>query len=212
MHILTLAHARIRLTLQVSTTRLIVTGKGRHRTRRTQTKVLYRVTAQGVADAHGHYRAVLHISYEPSRPVQATLIIAAQLTDGRATVYRTHLLIAPLSHIPLVVTAPRAVLGGGLLRAHIRTSARAHVRASVQVTVSSVRIIQSGRHRKRVTRTVVLFRSTVQGTADEQGHLTISLRIAFRPAVAVHALLMVTADSRRGIATQNIAVLIEPRR
>jgi hypothetical protein len=81
------AHTLVAITVQVIRTKVVVTGKGRHRKHVTQTWVLYRVSLKGTADAHGRFTGHLRITYRPAKPTQAHVLVSVH--RGRLTASRT---------------------------------------------------------------------------------------------------------------------------
>ena len=58
----------------------------------------------------------------------------------------------------------------------------------MQVVTRKVAVNGQGKHRRRVTRTVVLYQATSQGTANRRGQFTGKLRITYTSAKPVAAL------------------------
>src|SRR5205085_9837437 len=81
-------------------------GKGAHRTRTTRRVVLYHTALHGRADTHGRFSPLLHVAYQPHRPVMATLTVRARTTCSTAT-KRTSLTILPFSRRVPIAYQPR---------------------------------------------------------------------------------------------------------
>jgi hypothetical protein len=81
------ARSQVTITVQVITTTVVVTGKGRHRKHVTQTRVLYRVSLRGLADAHGRFTGRLRITYKAAKPIQAHVLVSVH--RGRLMATRT---------------------------------------------------------------------------------------------------------------------------
>jgi hypothetical protein len=72
------------------------------------------------------------------------------------------------------------------------------------------KVIAAGRGRslRRVVRAVVLYRSTVPGTANAHGHVTGRVRVTSRPPKTVQALVLVTVSTPRGTSTRSSPVTL----
>jgi hypothetical protein len=81
------AQTEVAITVQVITTKVVVTGKGKHRKRVTRTRVLYRTSTRGTADVHGRFTGHLRITYRPANPTQAHVLVSVH--RGRLTATRT---------------------------------------------------------------------------------------------------------------------------
>jgi hypothetical protein len=80
----TAAHAQVTVLLQVVTTKVTVTGTGKHRKRITHTTVLYHAALKGRADAHGTFGGYLHVTYKPKKATPASLAVSAHTAHGTA--------------------------------------------------------------------------------------------------------------------------------
>jgi len=69
----------------VETTRVTLTGKGKHRHRVAQTVVLYEPKVQGMADGQGRFTVRLRVTYKPVRSVQALLAITVRVAHNALT-------------------------------------------------------------------------------------------------------------------------------
>jgi hypothetical protein len=93
----TLPRGQISIVLRVAATHVVLSGKGRHRTRARHTVVLYQLTRQGTANRHGLFTTSVQVTYQPSRPMQATLTVTLRTSSG--TVARTlGVTIQPVHH------------------------------------------------------------------------------------------------------------------
>lgn len=93
----TAPHARISVTLKVTTTTVMIMGKGKHRRHVRHTAVLYHAGIAGPATVHGLFARHLRIAYKPQRPRWALLICAARA--GHRTATRTiGMLLQPSKH------------------------------------------------------------------------------------------------------------------
>lgn len=99
----TVPHARVDGTLRVETTRVMLTGKGKHRHRVVRTVVLYQPKLQGMADGQGRLTAHLRVTYKPVRSVQALLAIAVRVAHDALT-KKVPVMILP---IPVMILPQR---------------------------------------------------------------------------------------------------------
>ena len=83
----TVAHAKARVMLQVTTHKTVVTGKGKHHKKTTRTVVLYTVAVSGKAGSHGRYMGKLLVRYKTTKPTAA--LVTAQVQSGRAKATRS---------------------------------------------------------------------------------------------------------------------------
>jgi hypothetical protein len=81
----TAPHARVTASLDVVVTQVVIHGTGAHRTRTTRRVVLSLTALNGSADAQGRYSPLLHVVYQPNRPVMAALTVRTRTTCGTAT-------------------------------------------------------------------------------------------------------------------------------
>ena len=81
----------------------------------------------------------------------------------------------------------------------------------VQVLTRKTIVTGAGRHRRRVTRSVVAYRTALHGTADRHGRFTARLRIAYRLASLAPARLTVTARKGCRSAAYTLGLTILPR-
>jgi hypothetical protein len=83
----TVAHATVRVLLQVTTHKTVVTGTGKHRKKTTRTVVRYTVAVSGKADGHGRYTGKLRVRFKAAKPTAA--LVTAQVESGRAKATRS---------------------------------------------------------------------------------------------------------------------------
>lgn len=138
-------------------------------------------------------------------PVPPTATATARPTATR-TPHKPH----PSALQLIIHTAQRSVVAGGTLAVRIVTAARAKVTVMIQVIKKTIVVSGRGKHRKRITRTVVLYRTTRQSTVDAHGHLTTNVRIYYRTSRAVQALVSVVARLAHDSATRTAGVTIQP--
>jgi hypothetical protein len=90
----TAGRARVVALVQVLTTRTIVTGRGKQRTKVTHVVVLYQLILHGNATAHGQFTGHARVTYKPSGRVQAGLVVTAQLA-GTTSSGTAHVTLKP---------------------------------------------------------------------------------------------------------------------
>jgi hypothetical protein len=120
----------------------------------------------------------------------------------------------PTPCLPLLLAVrlqQRSVVTGGTLTVGIRTAARASSNVMMQVVTQKTLVTGTGRHRRRVTRSVVLYRTALRGTADRHGRFTARLRIAYRLSMLAPARLTVTALKGCSSAAHTVGLTILPR-
>jgi hypothetical protein len=194
--------------VQVVTRKTIVIGAGRHRRRVTRPVVAYRAALRGTADRHGRFTARLRIAYRRAGPAPARLTVTA-LKGCRSTAHTLGLTIRPRPQQPLLRrVTPRYLAATHTLLVGNDTLPRAQVTVTLQVVRRKVIVAGQGRSRRRVVRAVVLYRSTVTGTANAHGHVTARLRVAYRPLKAVQARMLVTVRTPRGTSTRSAPVTL----
>jgi hypothetical protein len=81
----------------------------------------------------------------------------------------------------------------------------------VQVLTRKTIVTGAGRHRRRVTRSVVAYRTALHGTADRHGRFTAHLRIAYSLASLAPARLTVAALKGCSSAAHTLGLTILPR-
>lgn len=108
--------------------------------------------------------------------------------------------------------AGQSVTSGNMLTITIHTAPRARIALTLGVTTSRMSFIGTGKHRRRVSRTIWLYHLTGGGTADKRGGYIGKLRVSYAPAKSTRASLTVTARTARGVVTRTTWVAIQPRR
>lgn len=103
------------------------------------------------------------------------------------------------------------VTSGGTLSIRVQSAPRAAIQMTLAVTATRVKTTGKGAHRKRVKRTVVLYRVSYHGRANRHGRLTGRLHVTYKAARAVRARLSVTAHTATGTVTRTATVTIRPR-
>jgi hypothetical protein len=91
----TAPRAAVQASLDVVVTQVVTSGKGAHRKHITRRVVLYHTILHGSADAHGRFNPLMHVAYQPSSAVVATLSVRAQARCSTVTQH-TSLTILPL--------------------------------------------------------------------------------------------------------------------
>ena len=204
----TAAHARNTVMVQVVTRKTILTGTGRQRRPVTRSVVAYRTALRGTADRHGRLTARLRIAYRLARLAPARLTVTA-LKGCSSAAHTLGLTIRPRPQQPLIRSVtPRYRAATHTLLVGIDTLPRARVTVTLQVVTKKVIVAGQGRSRRRVVRTVVLYRSTVIGTADAHGRLIGRLRVTYQPPKAVQALVLVTVSTPHGTSTRSSPVTL----
>jgi hypothetical protein len=102
------------------------------------------------------------------------------------------------------------VIAGDTLAVRIHTVPHARVSVGVQIVAQKVVVTGQGRHRTRVTHTVVLYQARLQGTANGRGQFSGTVRITYRPAKSVPARLTVTVRMAQRMASRTVGVTILP--
>jgi hypothetical protein len=202
----TASRAHVSLTLQATTTRVMVTGKGKSQKKVRKTVLLYHLTHQGTADAKGAVTIGLPIGYDPDAPTKADLAVSAQAACGTAQRH-TPVTIEPL--ISFHLNSSHAATGGTLtIGAH--TLGRARVSINLQVATTKVVVTGKGTSQKKVRKTVVLYRLTYTGTADKYGAFAHSLRVTYKPSKSISATLTVAMQAGHRTASRSVTVTVQP--
>jgi hypothetical protein len=81
----------------------------------------------------------------------------------------------------------------------------------VQVLTQKTIVSGAGRQRRRVTRSVVAYRTALHGTADRHGRFTARLRIAYRLGSLAPARLTVTALKGCSSVAHTLGLTVLPR-
>lgn len=110
--------------------------------------------------------------------------------------------------LPLALSLPKTVLSGHVLTVGARTAAHGQITITLEVTKSTTTFTGTGKHRKRVVHTKVLYRVRVQGKADAHGRYTGHLRVTYHTAKPVKAQLVTSVRTPHGAATRTAQVTI----
>lgn len=204
--------AQVSMTLQVSTTQVKVTGKGKHRKRVSHTVVLYKAATHGGADSHGQYTGVLSVHYKPANPVPAILTVSTRF-GKKSKSYQAHVTIQP-SHPPILTASvrPGSVLAGGNLTISVHTAPNAQVTALLFITGNKTTVTGTGKNRKTITGQVVVYHTNLQGYADARGVYKGLLRVGYKPTAPAQGTLIVSAAESYGAASRTLHVTIMPAR
>lgn len=206
----TASRARVAVALQVVTSRVVVTGRGKQRHKVMKTALAYQLKSQGAADTHGWFSSRVRVTYKPTKAVQARLSAAVQRGCAAAT-RGAHVTISPPP--PLSVSMkPNVVASGAHITVQARTAPFARVTAQVRVQVSKAISSGRGKQRKRVMHITMLYQTTIHGAASAHGRFSGRLRITYKTARPVRALLTVTVETRQGSATSTAPLMIQPQR
>ncbi len=92
----------------------------------------------------------------------------------------------------------------------IHTIAHAWVVATLQVVKAKTIVVGEGKHRKRIVRSVVLYRTTVKGAVNSSGWLARTLHITYKVMKPVAARIVVSARKGRDTNTRTTVVTIRP--
>jgi hypothetical protein len=203
----TAPHATVTASLDVVATQLVIHGQGAHRTRTTRHVVLYHTALHGTADATGRYSPLLHVAYQPNRPVMATLTVRTRTTCGTAT-QRTRLAILPLR----ITVTPHRLVGGSPLTITLHTGGKGQVSITLEVDTTRDTVIGQGTQRHHARQVVVLYRLRVTGTADAHGRFSRRVAIAYQPSKPMPASIGVTVRLPQGTATGRATATLLPRR
>jgi Abnormal spindle-like microcephaly-assoc'd, ASPM-SPD-2-Hydin len=202
----TAPHATVNASLDVVATQVVIHGQGAHRTRTTRRVVLSHTTLHGTADATGRYSPQMHVAYQPTSPVVATLTVRAQANCDTAT-KRTTLTILPLR----ITVTPRRLVGGSPLTVTLHTGAKGQVSISLEVDTTRDTVLGQGTQRRHVRQVVALYRLRVTGTADAHGRFSRRVAIAYQPRTPLLASIGVTVRLPQGTATGRVTATLLPR-
>lgn len=106
--------------------------------------------------------------------------------------------------------SPRRVVSGKVLTVRVDTLPKAPVSLTLQVVAKKTVVTGKGKHRKRVTRTTVLYRLRQHGVAGAKGHFVARLRVTYNPHTATRASLIATARISHSPVTRTTTVTIQP--
>jgi hypothetical protein len=200
-------HATVTASLDVVATQVVIHGTGAHRTRTTRRVVLFHTALRGTADDKGRFSPLLHVAYQPNRPVMATLTVRARTTCSTA-IKRTRLSILPLR----ITATPRRLVGGSPLTITLHTGGKGQVSITVEVDTIRDTVMGQGTQRHHVRQVVALYRRRVTGTADAQGRFSRRVAIAYQPRTPMPASIAVTVRLPQGTATGRATATLLPRR
>jgi len=147
--------------------------------------VIKGLPAPGAA-LHGGGMLVLTITTGPSSNVTITVVLTMQQAS-----YQTVVIYVPAG------PRPHALDGAGKPAPHCRRAG--HGCAAKQV-------------RRRIVRTVVLYRATVRLRAGRHGRVVARLPLRYNPARATKATLTVTVQTQQGMVTKHTGVTVVPTR
>lgn len=106
--------------------------------------------------------------------------------------------------------SPRRIVSGKVLTVRVDTLPKAPVSLTLQVVTKKTVVTGKGTHRKRVTRTTVLYRLRQHGVAGAKGHFVARLHVVYNPHTATRASLIATARISHSPATRTTTVTIQP--
>lgn len=143
------------------------------------------------------------VSHPPTATPTSALIVlpAAHPTAGAKRAGRPPLVF----HL-----ARRSVVSGATLPVQVRTAAHAQVTVLLQVVSTKVTFSGTGKHRKRITHSTVLYHATLKGRAGAHGTFSGHLRITYKPKKATPASLAVSAHTAHGTARVTARLTIQP--
>ena len=199
---------RVTATLRVTALRAFYVGTGKKRHRVLGAVLVYATTTGGASDKKGLFTGRLHVTYKPASPVRARLDVTVYQRCGRAS----GALTVTIQQRPpaLTVSGDHAVRTGRILTVVLHTARGAHVTATLQVTTKRTSYTGSGKKRRRVTRTVVLYRTAARGIVDRHGTYTARLRVTYKVKRATGASVIATATLYGVTTTRAHGVAILP--
>jgi len=198
---------RLRIRMQVTTNRLIFITRRKHRIGTTRPVVLYGIQRDARANSRGQVTTLLKIAYQPAAPVRGNLAVTATGTHGAATrVARLRIQALPLA----VSVTPRTVRFDRVVVVNARTLPYASITADLRALSTRTTSTGTGKRRKTVVHTTVVFRTTLHGRADKRGRFVGRLRVTREQAQPLPGSLMVTTSTRQGSATNDTRMTIRP--
>ena len=199
---------RVTATLQVTGRRAFYVGTGKKRHRILRTVLVYRTTTGGASNSRGLFTGRLRVTYKPASPVRARLNVTVYQSCGRAT----GALTVTIQQRPpaLTVSGDYAVRTSRVLTVVLHTARGARVTATLQVTARRTTYTGSGKKRRRVTRTVLLYHTAVRGMVDRHGTYTARLHVTYKVKNATGASVITTATLYGVTATRARGVTILP--
>jgi len=203
----TVPGARLRIRMQVTTSRLIFITRKKHRIGTERTVVLYGIQRDVRANGHGQVTALLKIAYQPAAPVRGNLAVTATQAHGAATrVARLRIQALPLA----VGVTPRTVRFDHVVVVNARTLPYAFITADLRALSTRTTSTGTGKRRTTVVHMTVVFRTTLHGRADKRGRFVGRLRVTRELDRTLPGSLMVTASTRQGSATNDTRMTIRP--
>jgi photosystem II stability/assembly factor-like uncharacterized protein len=112
--------------------------------------------------------------------------------------------------IPLAVAVQHTVASGGYLAFRVKTAPHGHTSITIAVTTTRVVTVGKGKAKRRVRRTVVLYRVSERGTADHLGRLNLRVHLTYRPNHAMRAGVSVVVQSGRLTRRWSTTTTIRP--
>lgn len=111
---------------------------------------------------------------------------------------------------PLVLHLSRAVVGGGPYLVGVQTGECAQVSMTLEASATHVTVSGKGKHRKRVSHTVVIFRASTHGGADGHGQFTGRLAVTYKPKEPLPAILTVSVHRGKSAKSYKAHLMIQP--
>lgn len=103
------------------------------------------------------------------------------------------------------------MVSGERLTVALRSAAHARVTALLRVVTHKLHVTGTGKQRKRVTQTVVLYQAPLRVSAGKHGQYSARGKITYRTGQPVAAMLTVTGRGSCGAAARTAGITIEPR-
>lgn len=105
---------------------------------------------------------------------------------------------------------PKQVISGQSVSAGVGAPAGTHITARLQVLARKIVYSGTGKHRKRVTRTVVLYQTALHVTPGRRGIVTIRGSVGYRASKPMHGQLVVMGREGCGAATRTAGLTVLP--
>ena len=199
--------ARLRIKLQVTTSRRTFIKKGKRRIGTTRTVVLYGIQRDARANGRGQVSVLLKIAYQPAAPVRGNLAVTSTTAHGAATrVARLRIQALPLA----VGVTPKDVRFDRVVVVNARTLPYAAITADLRALSTRTTSTGVGKRRKTVVHTTVVFRTALRGRADKHGRFVGRLRVTRELGRPLPGSLTVTASTRQGAATSDTRLTVRP--
>lgn len=97
-----------------------------------------------------------------------------------------------------------------MISLRIHTIAHAWVVATLQVVKAKTIVVGEGKYRKRIVRSVVLYRTTVKGGVNSSGWMARTLHITYKVTKPTAARIVVSARKGRDTNTRTTVITIRP--